>query len=123
MKLLQACLLIGVICTFVDARADVHVWEKVELTFHAKNHYDNPYTNVEMWVDLKGPGFEKRCYGFWDGADIFRVRVLAMQPGRWTWRSGSRPTDPGLADQAGEFTAIAWTEAEKMTNAVRRGFI
>ena len=41
---------------------DVHVWEKVELTFHAQNACANPYTNVEVWVDLKGPKFDKRCY-------------------------------------------------------------
>ena len=35
-----------------------------------------------MWVDLQGPGFERRCYGFWDGGDVFRVRVLATAPGR-----------------------------------------
>src|ERR1041385_5547072 len=47
------------LCT---AAAQVHVWEKVELTFHAKNFYANPYTNVDVWADLKGPDFAKRCY-------------------------------------------------------------
>lgn len=47
-----------------SAQPNVHVWEKVELTFHAQNSYANPYTNVDVWVDLKGPEFDKRCYGF-----------------------------------------------------------
>jgi hypothetical protein len=123
MNFLKAFLLAGVMFAFDRAQAEVHVWEKVELTFHAKNHYDNPYTNVDVWVDLKGPGFEKRCYGFWDGGDVFRVRVLATNPGEWTWRSGSRPEDAGLSQQSGQFTARAWSDAEKMTNVVRRGFI
>lgn len=105
------------------AQTSAHVWEKVELTFHAKNAYPNPYTNIEVWVDLKGPGFDKRCYGFWDGGDVFRVRVLATQPGPWSWRSGSSPEDPGLNDQRGSFTAVAWTEAEKTAVPTRRGFI
>ena len=75
---------------------DTHVWEKVEITLHAGKHYDNPYTEVEVWVDLKGPGFEKRCYGFWDGDNIFKVRVLAVAPGLWKWSSGSNQTDTGL---------------------------
>src|SRR5512146_1048654 len=102
-------------CAFLGwcpVRAAVHVWEKVEMTFQARNTYANPYTSVVVWVDLKGPGFERRCYGFWDGGDVYRVRVLATQPGRWTWRSGSNQDDEGLNGQRGEFTAAAWTEAE-----------
>src|SRR5690242_1257672 len=99
--------------TFNIVRAEVHVWEKVELTFHARNQYANPYTNVEMWVDLKGPGFDKRCYGFWDGDNIFRVRVLATQPGQWSWQSGSNQKDAGLNHHQGGFNAVAWSEAEK----------
>ena len=53
------------------AQGQTHVWEKVELTFHAENQYTNPYTQVVVWVDLQGPGFDKRCYGFWDGSNVF----------------------------------------------------
>jgi len=107
----------------VSGNETCHVWEKVEIALQAQNRYDNPYTEVLVWVDLKGPGFEKRCYGFWDGADLFRVRVLATAPGTWTWKSGSHPADPGLSGKTGAFTALAWTEAEKQQNACRRGFL
>ena len=107
----------------VAARADVRVWEKVELTFHAQHHYGNPYMDVDVWVDLQGPGFARRCYGFWDGGDVFRVRVLAMAPGQWTWRSGSNQDDPGLTAHSGGFAAVAWSDAEKAANPLRRGFI
>ncbi|HEX7576546.1 MAG TPA: DUF5060 domain-containing protein, partial [Verrucomicrobiae bacterium] len=60
--------------TAAAAPGQTHVWEKVELTFHAENQYTNPYTQFANWVDLKGPGFDKRCYGFWDGSNVFRVR-------------------------------------------------
>jgi hypothetical protein len=85
--------------------------------------YKNPYTDLLVWVDLKGPGFEKRCYGFWDGGKTFRVRVTATAPGTWTWRSGSKPADPGLEGGTGSFTAVDWTEAEKLENPSRRGMI
>ncbi|MHC4325739.1 MAG: apiosidase-like domain-containing protein, partial [Planctomycetota bacterium] len=101
----------------------VHVWEKVEITLHTEKHYDNPYTEVEVWIDLEGPGFEKRCYGFWDGDDVFRVRVLAVAPGLWKWNSGSNQADPGLNKKKGEFTAVAFSEAEKQANPCRRGMI
>lgn len=101
----------------------VHVWEKQEITLHTEKHYENPYTQVEVWFDLQGPGFEKRCYGFWDGDDVFRIRVLAMAPGLWKWSSGSNQDDPGLNGKSGEFTAVAWSEAEKKANPCRRGMI
>src|ERR1017187_1588191 len=77
--------------------AAVHVWEKQELTFSAARSYTNAYTDVTVWVDLTGPNFKKRVYGFWDGGSTFRVRLVATEPGTWRWRSGSTPSDPGLA--------------------------
>jgi hypothetical protein len=100
-----------------------HVWEVQELTFTAKNSYKNFYTDVTVWIDLSGPGYNKRVYGFWDGANTFRVRLVANQPGVWNWKSGSEPNDPGLAGNTGSFTAIDWTVKEKSENPVRRGFI
>jgi hypothetical protein len=114
-------LLLGVYgMSFADT---IHVWEKVEITLHTEKHYENPYTQVEVWVDLEGPGFEKRCYGFWDGDDVFRVRVLATAPGLWKWSSGSNQDDPGLNAKTGEFTAVEWAEADKKANPCRRGMI
>jgi hypothetical protein len=99
------------------------VWQKVEITLHARRPYENPYQDVEVWANLRGPGFQRRCYGFWDGQSRFRVRVLATAPGTWTWTSGSRPSDPGLDGVTGSFTATPWTEAEKQRNPSRRGMI
>ena len=100
-----------------------HVWEKVEISLRAQERYENPYTDVEVWVDLEGPQFKKRCYGFWDGGDTFRVRALATAPGKWTWSSGSNQSDAGLKGKTGEFIAVAWSDAEKEENPCRRGII
>jgi hypothetical protein len=105
------------------AEPTVHVWEKVELTFHSRAVRSNPYTSTVIWVDLEGPGFNQRCYGFWDGGDIFRVRVLATRPGKWNWRSSSNPADDGLDNQQGSFTATDWSETQKQSVPTRRGFI
>jgi hypothetical protein len=101
----------------------VHVWEKKELSFEAARTYANPYTDADIWVDLTGPGFHKRVYGFWDGGRIFRVRLLATAPGLWRWTSGSAPGDSGLSGKHGSFLAIPWSEAEKAQNPLRRGFL
>lgn len=100
-----------------------HVWEKQELMFTCENTYSNPYTEVVVWVDLTGPGFDKRVYGFWDGGRIFRVRIVATAPGAWSWKSGSSTSDPGLTGKTGSFDAVDWTEAEKQENPLRHGFI
>lgn len=111
------------LCVSSAAAADVHVWEKQELTFTSAKSFPNPYTDVALWVDLSGPGFQKRIYGFWDGGQTFRVRLLAPTPGDWTWTSGSNPPDPGLDGKRGQFHAIAWSEPEKQHNPLRRGFL
>lgn len=108
---------------FTCAQGSAHIWEMQELTFAATNTYKNPYTEVKMWVDLTGPDFNKRVYGFWDGGNAFKVRVVAMKPGTWSWKSGSNTNDPGLSEKTGSFTAIEWTEQEKNENPLRRGFI
>ena len=100
-----------------------HVWEKIEITLHAENDYDNPYTDVEVWVDLRGPRFNNRCYGFWDGGNVFKVRILATRPGVWTWQSWSNQKDSGLNNIRGKFKAIKWTEEQLKNNPVRRGHI
>jgi len=101
----------------------IHVWEKVEITLTAQNSFANPYTAVDVWVQLKGPGFDKKVWGFWDGGNRFKVRVMATVPGKWTWTSGASVTDAGLTGKTGSFTAIAWTDDEKAVNPNRRGII
>jgi Protein of unknown function (DUF4038)/Domain of unknown function (DUF5060) len=103
--------------------AAAHPWEKQELTFTASREVLNPYTDVTVWVELTGPHFHKRIYGFWDGGATFHVRLVATEPGVWSWRSGSTPPDPGLSGKTGSFTAVPWTEEEKRENPLRRGFL
>ena len=101
----------------------VHTWEKQELTFTSARSFANPYTSVVVWVDLTGPDFAKRVYGFWDGGNTFRVRLVATHPGVWKWRSGSEPEDSGLTGKTGSFTAVEWSDGEKRANPLRRGFL
>ena len=100
-----------------------HTWEKVEVTLHATRSYASPYLEVDVWVDLEGPGYSQRVYGFWDGGDTFRVRLLATAPGEWSWTSGSNQEDSGLNGHQGSFTAAEWTETERNDNTCRRGLL
>jgi hypothetical protein len=79
--------------------------------------------DVDLWVELSGPGASYRIPAFWDGGNTFRVRLVATAPGNWQWRTGNTTGDPGLDNQSGTFIAKAWTEAELDANPNRRGFI
>jgi hypothetical protein len=103
---------------------DIHIWEMHEIVLTAENEYENYYTDVTCWVDLEGPGFSKRVYGFWDGDNVYVVRIVATRPGTWKWKSGSNQAgDKGLNNLTGELNAVDWTEQEKEQNPNRRGFI
>jgi hypothetical protein len=104
-------------------RGEVHVWETQEITLQSARTYDNPYAEVTCWIELEGPGFAKRVYGFWDGGRTFKVRFVATTPGEWRWRvSSNHPDDEGLSG-SGSLRAIAWTDEEKRENINRHGFV
>ncbi|MBN1764880.1 MAG: DUF5060 domain-containing protein, partial [Sedimentisphaerales bacterium] len=107
-----------------ESVSDLHVWQMQEIRLEAQGKYDNYYKEVTCWVELRGPGFARRVYGFWDGGAVFVVRVVATKPGRWEWVSGSnRVEDTGLNGQSGGFNVFEWTEEEKLENPNRRGFV
>jgi hypothetical protein len=128
-KLLTACFLVIQIILLSDLnsakdQSNSHVWEMKEIRLTAAKNYSNYYMDVTCWVELKGPGFSKRIYGFWDGGKDFIVRVVATRPGKWEWQSNSnQPKDEGLNKKSGSFEAIAWTDKEKRENPNRRGFL
>ena len=103
-------------CRISGNREAVKLWTPYEIVLQAAQSYENPYTEVNCWITLKGPSFEKRVYGFWDGGSTFRIRVVASAPGKWTWTSGSDADDSGLNNKTGSFYAEGWSEAEKQMN-------
>ena len=110
-------------CAALPAQTAIHTWELKEIELTASGNYDNPYKDVECWVDLKGPGFSKRIYGFWDGGETFRVRVVATAPGTWTWTSGSnQPADTGL-NRNPAASPRETGRGGKQANPNRRGFL
>ncbi len=103
---------------------EAYVWDVQEITFQSGRDYQNPYAEVELWVELEGPGFKRRVYGFWDGGRTYKVRLVATTPGEWRWSSRSnQPEDAGLNQGRGSFKAVAWPEAALGENANRRGFL
>ena len=103
--------------------AETHVYEVVEKVFHAQKDYGNAYLEVDLWVELTGPGGTYRIPAFWDGGNTFRARLVATAPGEWRWSTSNQTGDSGLDGKSGTFSAAAWTESEMQANPNRRGFI
>ncbi len=107
-----------------ERQAAVHVWEMQEIVLHAQKQYANYYTDVDVWVQLRGPDFNKRIYGFWDGDNRYVVRLVATHAGQWSWESGSSQSDDaGLNGKTGAFAALEWSDKQKQQNPNRRGFV
>ncbi|MDR0708505.1 MAG: DUF5060 domain-containing protein, partial [Spirochaetaceae bacterium] len=99
------------------------IWEPEELSLNAAESYDNAYMDVDVWIDLKGPNFEKRVFGFWDGGQNFKIRFTAVSSGEWSYTSGASRPDSGLCGKTGTFSVSGWTEEEKAANCSRRGIL
>jgi hypothetical protein len=83
-----------------------------EWTLRSDQDYKNPFADVAVDALFTGPSGETFAMpGFYDGihgdgAHTWCVRFNPGEPGRWTYRTLSRPTDPDL-DQEGTFEVVA----------------
>jgi hypothetical protein len=69
------------------AQDTLHVWELLEVKLQSQKKYTNPYTDVEVWIELTGPGLVKEFMDFGTAA-IILLFVL------WPLR---KENGPGLA--------------------------
>ena len=68
-----------------------------ELSFTAHKKHAKPALELQMEATFTGPkGSTIRMPGFWDGGNTWRVRFTHTLPGRWMYRTSSRPKDAGL---------------------------
>lgn len=87
-------------------------WKEVELVFETDQEYENPYTDVDMYVKFSGPNGQIILRpAFWDGDNIWRVRFASPTAvGVWNWRSISSVTsDSNLHDQTGTIRSAEYT--------------
>lgn len=67
-------------------------WGEVELVFQAEAEVENPYLEVDMWIDFRHEeGEALRRPAFWDGSSRWCVRFASTLPeGTWEWESVHR---------------------------------
>lgn len=80
----------------------VPLWGRWEGSFTAQR---DTTPETELRLEFSSPsGKTRSVLGFWDGGQTWRVRFMPDEQGKWTYRSVSKPTVPGLDGQSGEFT-------------------
>ena len=54
-------------------------WQEIELNFTSEGKYQNPYTEVEFWVEFTEPGGKKLVRpGFWYDKSIWKVDLQIL---------------------------------------------
>jgi hypothetical protein len=85
---------------------DVGRWEVFELAMTTSNSYGNPYTEVTLSATFTGPSAETiTVEGFWDGGDMWKLRMAPTEVGTWTYTTTSN--DSNLDGQNGGFQCIS----------------
>jgi hypothetical protein len=87
-------------------------WQETEITLESVHDYENPYTDVDVYVIFKGPGgTEIRRPAFWDGINTWKVRFASpYDEGTWNWESfSSNVSDPGLHGKTGTLESVPYT--------------
>lgn len=92
-------------------------WQEIELNFTSEGNYQNPYTDVEFWVEFTGPEGEKLIRpGFWDGGNTFKVRFAnPLDKGEWQWKSiASQIGDSGLHGKTGKIVSAPYAGSNQL---------
>ncbi|MGQ9621751.1 MAG: apiosidase-like domain-containing protein [Bacteroidales bacterium] len=77
-----------------------------ESNFTHEGNYKNPYLETEAYAELTRP--DKAIWSiplFWDGGNIWKLRISPDKEGTWTFRITSK--DKGLNGKKGKFTCVA----------------
>ncbi|MFZ5830255.1 MAG: DUF4038 domain-containing protein [Planctomycetota bacterium] len=99
-----------------------HVWQRWEHALRSSRTYDNPYADVTLRVRYNGPdGSRIDTFGFWDGANVFRIRCAFPTAGTWQWETEcSDNANSGLHGRSGTVTVTPYAGGNPL---YRRGFL
>jgi hypothetical protein len=88
---------------------EVPCFEVFEAEFACTGKYSNPFTEIMVYADFISPSSRKlKAYGFYDGENIWRIRIAPDEAGVWSYTtSASNTSDTGLHNRTGVFTCVA----------------
>jgi len=107
----------------IEKAFEIQQWESHEISFTSTAAYENPYTDVEFWVDFTHSSGEKiRRPGFWDSNNNWKIRFASSHKGgTWTYQSYStNAEDHGLNDNQG---SLICTSYEGDNDLIKHGLL
>lgn len=86
-------------------------WLEIEIDFISEQDYENPYTDVEFWVEFTHESGELIIRpGFWYENSTWKVRFASpFDEGQWEWKSYTADlSDKGLSGKTGSLTSAIY---------------
>lgn len=86
--------------------SQVEKWGIQEITMQSSKSYSNPFEDVDLKCTFKSSsaGREITAEGFYDGDHHWKVRLMPMAEGEWTFKVSSN--DPDLNGREGSFKCV-----------------
>ncbi|GBC98400.1 hypothetical protein HRbin17_00912 [bacterium HR17] len=82
----------------VQAPHSVPRWGMWEAVLKSRRHYLNPFTEVTVTATFFAPsGNRFTVGGFYDGDNVWRVRFMPDEVGRWRWIIRAEPPDENMS--------------------------
>lgn len=94
---------------------EVPQWTSREISIQSDKKYNNPYTDVDVWVSFvndKGDSLVRPA--FWDGGNTWKIRFAPPDAGsKWHWQVHTSVEDEGLK-KSGELLSVTYTGNNKL---------
>ena len=85
------------------------VWTAVEIPLEATSNHRDPFWNVSVDCEFRGPGGRVvRRSAFWDGGNQWKLRFAPTAIGTWTWSTIGPAHDKGLHGRSGVVQAVPY---------------
>ena len=76
-------------------------WEIFEVSFETEEHFENPFTEVELTAEFVCGRLSYNVEGFYDGDGVWRIRFSPMAEGKWQY--STRSNLPAFDRRTGDF--------------------
>jgi hypothetical protein len=86
---------------------EVPIWDRKEINLTSETGYENPLYDVQDFHALftAPSGRQQKIFGFWDGAQQWKIRFMPDEEGPWTYETCCSDTsNGGLHGVRGSFT-------------------
>ena len=88
---------------FLPMQAQVKVWQRWTQNFVSDKVYENPYSDVTVKINFKGPGnIQFNAYCYWVGDQKYSASFSFPKEGKWSWSTScSDDKNSGLHNKTG----------------------